>query len=527
MNRFFVFIVATISAFYCSQASAALQFGDAVFCLRGDGAGCTEQMIGSSYHKKILVLPTGYTASEYESFRQDFYQLVETMDVGGTVYSTEHADKIIYVGFWVASPSLESGRAAFGAKIIQHPIRDSALTMKQSRLFAFVESLQKIDSKLFNPFAVLAIYNSDRRDATANASPPSFIQKPYGIARMTRGDLYEGAYIPVHELGHAALNFVDEYVEPGLENMSIRTIDRLTPLALLGNNWGSWVRAVRNLFGVYSYRISDVLAANGNDNVDVTQYPSRVFTSGFFSENYENEGGMFFGRGTYHDSGNNLMNDDDVQREHPDGFSYAHSLSQQRVIRTVFEHPGKAARPNDRIRAAGPSGSWRFEWGSTTHLLLFDADKHHQFQPTVRYDVQIGWYDRDWKLCWAGGFFPTPCYEKKWVVVQKAHTPVARTIQLPKTGLFKIAKVTQTLACHLGADSIRPNPASDGTFNLCSDDLSNVAQSFLPTLEFPMPYQDIGIPAKQWMTKYHWRFRTYNGTYHSGWTGWSSFTRAL
>jgi len=158
---------------------------------------------------------------------------------------------------------------------------------------------------------------------------------------------------------------------------------------------------------------------------------------------------------------------------------------------------------------------------------LCSHEKHHGFQATVRYDVQIGWYDRDWKTCWGGGVVPYPCYENKWVTFQKSQYPSARNIDLNHTALFKVAKLFQKLACHLGIDSIKPNSASQGKYDLCSQDLDSVTASFLPTMVFPMPYQDVSIPAKQWLTKYHWRFRTYNGSYHSGWTGWSSFTRAL
>jgi hypothetical protein len=35
------------------------------------------------------------------------------------------------------------------------------------------------------------------------------------------------------------------------------------------------------------------------------------------------------------------------------------------------------------------------------------------------------------------------------------------------------------------------------------------------------------VPATQSFTTYWWCFRTANGTYHSGWTGWSSFYRSL
>ena len=61
----------------------------------------------------------------------------------------------------------------------------------------------------------------------------------------------------------------------------------------------------------------------------------------------------------------------------------------------------------------------------------------------------------------------------------------------------------------------------------CQHSVDTLADAFVPTLEFLTPYQFVNVPVNQHFTKYYWRFRTYNGTFQSGWTGWTKFTKAL
>jgi hypothetical protein len=83
-----------------------------------------------------------------------------------------------------------------------------------------------------------------------------------------------------------------------------------------------------------------------------------------------------------------------------DGFSFAHSPSQQQLIDTVFGAP--PYRANDRLRNAGPKDGWPGALGPTPTVLMFDGDKNHHFHPTRRYTVQVGWYERVWAPCWRG-----------------------------------------------------------------------------------------------------------------------------
>src|SRR5207237_7750589 len=183
------------------------------------------------------------------------------------------------------------------------------------------------------------------------------LNRSYGVANYTRADLLQrGAYVPSHELAHAGLNYLDEYVEAGLQDLSIRQIDLATPLVLFDGSWGGFIAAINDLLGVYDYNLSEILSNNGNDNMATSAWPTTVYTPGYPSQSYPYEGGMFFGRGTFHAAGSNLMNRDFVMRGADDGFAYAHSSSQQQVINAAFG--GAAGRPNDRLRNAGPKNGW-------------------------------------------------------------------------------------------------------------------------------------------------------------------------
>jgi len=284
---------------------------------------------------------------------------------------------------------------------------------------------------------------------------------------------------------------------------------------------GSLGDALLNLIGTYNIKLSEVLAANGNDNIDVTKYPSRVATPNYTQNNYEYEGGMFFGRGTWHDRGNNIMNSDHIKRGADDGFDYAHSGSQMEVVKNALDQTKTAARPNDRIRNAGPMGIFDLTFGSGAKVILFDADKHHVFHPTASYDVQVTWTDRSWAVCWKWGV-PYPCVELKQKTVQKNVRPNKRYIDLETSKLGWLAGLLQNVMCSTGIASM-----VSGDANLCEMSVDEMTSNLLPSIKFLMPYQEVNVPADQMITSYYWRFRTHNASFTSGWTGWSEFHRAL
>jgi hypothetical protein len=506
--------------------SISTAFPDAdVFCSTGDSKACTmDQLADPVRFKQVVVMPAGFTSKEAADFKAEFFHTIQSVtNITTEVYSSKYRSQILYIGYFVPGGALNTPESSFGAKVFAHPIRGKALTLSTSAVMASLETLRTRVKWSLKPWSVLTIFNSFEDNVTANTSPPSFLDKPYGIARFSRIDL-NGHYVAMHEMAHGSLNFLDEYVEGGLEETSISSLDALTPLAILNDSWGGWIKAFENLIGMYEYKISETIAAAGNDNIDVTNHPSRVSTPGYTPNDYEYEGGMFFGRGTYHDRGSNIMNGNNVMRAFDDGYDYAHSGSQKEVVKQAFESPNVAGRPNDRIRNAGPLGSWRSEFGSTSHVMLYDGDKAHRYHPTQTYDVQVGWYDRKWKVCFGLGFVPYPCYDNVWKTAQKSVPLEKRYLEIKTTSLFGLAQLAQSVACKVGFTEFGTGGKK---FNLCELTVEQMADAFLPSLVFQMPYQDVSVPSDQWFTTYYWHFRTNNGTFTSGWTGWTSFYRVL
>lgn len=494
-------------------------------CTKGNGAACTSSDLANSWYRQVLVLPTGFAETERDAFWADFdrtVQLVTSDASAGSTWAVQKKAQLLFVGAWVGGGALNTSTAAFGAGVQPHPIRGFALSLSQDAVYAQVDALRAAGLPALRPLATAVLFNTFQTPVTANASPPSLVNKPWGVAKYTRQDLRErGAYVPSHELAHAGLNFLDEYVEGGLENLSIKQIDAATPLALFDGSWSGAVRAIDDLLGVYDYNISDILSHNGNDNMSTTRWPTSVYTPGYPAQDYAYEGGMFFGRGTFHQAGSNLMNSNHVMRAWDDGFAFAHSASQQQVVNAAFGGP--AGRPNDRLRNAGPKNGWPLALGSTTHVMLFDADKNHHFHPTHQWTVQVGWYDRVWKTCWWGPF-PYACYDDIWRTAEKVVSPAWRAVDLKLSSLYGLAKLAQQLACAAGVNEVS---SAGGKIRLCDQNLDTMANNFLPTIKFPVPNQDVSVPASQWFTTYWWRFKSDNGTAQSGWTGWSSFYRSF
>jgi len=501
--------------------SAVMPDTDLQWCRKGTGESCTlSELADPVVYRQILVYSTGYTGQERAKFRADYDAFVIAMRSarGEAVYSRRYQDRLLYIARFTAGGELGEGDAAFGGRIALHPVRGDALSLDQSAVVALTDELAAAEG--LSPLGVAVVFDSDS-NPTANAAPPTFLGRSYGIARFTRGQIDE--YVPMHEIAHGALNFLDEYIEAGFEKVSIRLLDVLSPFAVNDGSWKGIRRGISDFFGVFDYRISEILAANGSGNLDTSPEPSRVSTEGYTPNGYEFEGGMFFGKGTFHDFGENVMGDWFVGVD-GDGFGWNHSGSQAEVIEQVFEHPEVAPRPNDRLRNAGPlSGRWLAS-GKVTSVFLFDADKHHRFHPTLAWDVQVGWYEKG-----RGGAKCRPdedgaeCGEKVWRTIQKRVLPEPNRIVLPGSLLETTANFLQGWICMLHF-STRPESV---IHRICSDSAMGLAGTFLPTLEFPAPYQSVEIPLEKGFTKYYWRFRSDNGTWKSGWTGWSAVSRGI
>lgn len=493
-------------------------------CKRWDGTTCTRTDLANPWYRQIVILPTGFedTASDRAAFWTELDALYQKASNAGSAWTTQKRNQLLYVGYFVAGGALNTSGAAFGGSVAAHPIRAYALSMSNAALFTQIDAIRASAIPELKPMGVGVLFNTFQDGITASTLLPSASPRPYGVSRFTRQQLAKSAYTATHELAHAALNFLDEYVEDGLESTNIRVLDALTLLLLFDGSWGGFVAAISDMFGVYDYNLSEILANNGNVNVSLSAYPATVYTPGHARQNFVYEGGMSFGRGTFHMATNNLMNGGAVMRGPDDDFAYAHSPAQQQVIETAFG--AGAQRPNDRLRTAGPKNGWPLVYGSTTTVMMFDGDKLNHFHPTQRYTVEVGWYERNWKTCWSG-VVPYPCYDDVWTTAQKAVYPSARSLDLKWSSLSSLGSLAQQTFCALGVTEI---PKPDGTpFKVCETDVNTVAGVFLPTQSLRVPYQTTTVPASQWQSTYYWRFKTWNGTVESGWTGWSSFYRSL
>jgi hypothetical protein len=466
-------------------------------CQWWDGRDCTSSDLSDPSLRHILILSSAYPDGSGERFWSDFRLMIDRMssDRALEAWSVQKRDRILYIGVHTGGGPLDSGTATFGAHIIEDPAGVPTLEVQHDEVYRFVEEAQA-QRPWLRPLgaAVLCLYDAE---VAANAAPPSFLKGSYGIAKLSSGHILPGSYDATHEMAHAALSFVDEYVESGLENMNIRRSDVLTP-RLIFDSW-------RLPPDVYDYRLSEILAGNGPVNLAVRRDVTTVRTPGVLPQRYEYEGGLFFGRGTFHDAGSNLMNSDHVQHGPGDGFAFAHSPAQQQFIDAVFGET--AYRANDRLRNAGPKDGWD-QAGAAVDLLLYDADKNNSWHPTAHYQVQVGWFEGDAhaKSHWRAAIYT--------MAAQK------RSAVLPFRGDLPEEELLRLVACRAGMTE--PSNELNG-LDVC--DRQNSA--FLPTFRFYLPYEEVTVPASQPFTRYWWRFRTHNGARYSGWTGWSSFYRSF
>jgi hypothetical protein len=136
--------------------------------------------------------------------------------------------------------------------------------------------------------------------------------------------------------------------------------------------------------------------------------------------------------------------------------------------------------------------------------MLHDADKHHRWHPTKEYEVEVGWYEKEWKTCFVpNSSFSYPCWIDTWKSYTKKVTPQLRLVDLGK--LLSNPTVAQVLYL-LGVDNV---------------------SAALPTLKWPVPYQEVDVSVPNLFQTYYWRFRTNNGPRWSEWTGYSNFRRVL
>ena len=295
-------------------------------------------------YRQVLVLPAGYTASDHDKYFSDIDKMIhKNGNLPDPVYTRKYRDRIIYIVHWMPGGKLGTNTANFGATTYTHPTRGGlAFTLRNPDVIAKVGDLQRTSIPSLAPIGVVTVFNFDD-EATAYASPPTLLRQTFGIARISSNDIAHKKGRPAHELAHGSLNFLDEYIEPSLQGWDIGDVDYLTAAILPDGSWGSVRDAWESLITNYQIRLSEILADNGSGNISTRRYPATVSNNppAYSLFKYENEGGMFFESGTFHDGGNNMMNNDRITKDTPlksdgDRFAYDHNRAQKYVLNQVY-----------------------------------------------------------------------------------------------------------------------------------------------------------------------------------------------
>lgn len=480
----------------------------------GGSIDCRESMSAAG-RPVIWVLSTGYSGLEQAQFELDVERVsnsfFRSQSWAGARYASynSRADRnssLIFRSHFTPGGALGSATSKFSSSIVRHPFRQTQwnMAMDHAQVVEEVLRFRKQNGELSHPVATVVLFNDDRGELDgvgANAALPSTISQSFGIAKFTRGALRapNPNYVVVHEIAHALLDFADEYIESTLAGVSIQSIDKIT---FLTQGFGG---AIRVLFGIHQLRLSEIIAGNSFDNVDVTEYPSRVGENSDHLH-YSAQGGMFFGRGTYHFPEANLMSSrSDVS--HGDSELFQHSRPQDQNISDFFHETTELPRVNDRIRIAGPYPWFGSLAGRGTELVVYDGDKNHRFHPTQQYRVQVSFRSRR---------------KGEWVTIERDYNPSDSFIRVDQTGLMKLARVAQDVACFFTQNKL--NVAGQ---RLCSMNLNQVVGSFLPSLDFRVPYQRFRVELPEWFTYYYIRVATVSRGGVSSFTGWHRIHRSF
>ena len=98
---------------------------------------------------------------------------------------------MLYIGYFIAGGQLGAADAVFGGKVAQHPIRGYALSLSQSAVYSQIDSIRYWTIPQLRPIGAAVLFNTFQTPVTANAAPPSLVNKPFGVCKFTRQDLVE------------------------------------------------------------------------------------------------------------------------------------------------------------------------------------------------------------------------------------------------------------------------------------------------------------------------------------------------
>jgi hypothetical protein len=519
--------------------------------------------------KPILNFPSGYLDEIVEKvdssgqvvkviktaraqFEEDARHIWFDAFQAGDYWPAELKEHLIYLTYWVPSTDrIQTPGAQFEAGYVWvrygndsngDPIYTYNLWSKDDLVRAQVSKLQSTSGgcQSFIPFAVHvvmdteALVNSgqilDSDTIRAGAQAPGMIQEPYGIVNIDNSSLtppiaptpeepYPSAYsesLVAHELGHAALNLMDEYIEEELGN--VNDLNFVDPYLVLTDESGQQVP-----MPLHKINLSEILVANGTENSRNSNIPPPVSYRTADQIDYISRfrlQGAFWSAGVYRYDERISNFDRIVENLMDESQSPRLSPPQQRALNLAFggdPFNGQAAphphldplykfRANDRIQARSPENGGTTV-GGITKLLLFDEDKNHHFHPTKNYRVYIQWY------C---PMISVGCPYFGWNHANYDVSPT-KTLLVLDDQKFLLEQGGKIVDGFCSLINLIPLVKCE------SNGLTGIEQ-LLPTNKVLVPYQLVEFPTPVVGIPYYWTFSS-NALFGTSSTEWSSFTR--
>ncbi len=466
------------------------------WCQLGNGKTCN----WGEVNLNIAVLPAGYSVDDYQLFVADYKRLVSLLSsIDAPVFTSQYKQRIAYHGRWIPGGEVGSTSANFRAEITSVENLGKFLTLNQSMLSKKIGEFSFYN--LRNPYnldAVVVIYKTAVEDVRPLSTPAQFTKRNYGIMRISSQQLSNG-YIVSHEIGHAALNFLDEYSETGLGTDNITDLVIDPGLTRYDSIISLLIGKYPKFYEMYPLNFAEILADNGTRNTQTQILPLDVPFSA--------EGAALFEQGVYHSPDPSIMGRDE-------SFSLEHNQAQTDVIEQTFGFSSK--KSNNRVKAIGPIDIWsKTSDGKIIPFMFYDANKNAHLNPTTAYEIQFIHEVRIWETCWASEIFPYPCYRTEWQSYIKQFYKENNWLELDGSTLASMN--LDNRLCLIGAPDTYGNDVCKDLGNT-PNNLNGFAFDYRVRLQ--LPYQTVNISSLK-VAQYYWHIRTISA---GGFSTWSKYT---
>src|SRR5688500_745280 len=113
--------------------------------------------------RQVLVMPTGYTAEDYQTFAADFEKMVRDMgNLPDNVFTHKYRDKIVYIAHWIPGGAIGSDDVNFAAKLYDHPVRaGKGISMDNRKVVQAVDNFKANHLQTSDPIGVITLFNLD------------------------------------------------------------------------------------------------------------------------------------------------------------------------------------------------------------------------------------------------------------------------------------------------------------------------------------------------------------------------------